>query len=224
MPARDNTTAPMNTDNPQDAHCFPSNKGSGHLCPGNDQAFTELVREHHHGLLVVASAMVGSQDADEVVQNAWIKAYAAINNFEGRSSLRTWLTRIVINEARMLLRKRGPKLSPPDSPDTGEDPLAGRFTGQGWWQRGHGPSTWHADAPEEVLMGEELADCLATILTDMPVRQLAVLELRDVQGLPFDEICNILGFSASNARVLLHRARAWLYQRIEHYQESGECY
>jgi len=195
------------------------------LRQGDEQGFSELVREHHHGLLAIARAIVGPQDADEAVQNAWIKAYRAMTAFEGRSSPRTWLTRIVINEARMLLRKQGQQAARATLPDMDgeDDPLAGRFTTQGLWQREYQPSPWHAEAPEDILMGEELADCLATMLADMPTRQLAVLELRDVQGLGFDEICNILELTASNVRVLLHRARAWLYQRIEHYQESGEC-
>ncbi len=187
--------------------------------------FTELVREHHHGLLAVARAIVGATDADEVVQNAWLSAYTAISGFEGRSSIRTWLTRIVVNEARMLLRRQARDPARPTPVETGveagDDPLARRFAGNGHWR--DSPGRWHSEAPEDLLMGEELADCLASILADMPPRQLAVLELRDVQGLSYDEICNILELTASNVRVLLHRARAWLYQRIEHYQESGEC-
>jgi len=189
------------------------------LADGHD--FTEAVKHHHHALLAVARAMVGCDDAEEAVQNAWLKAYRAMSGFEGRSSLRTWLTRIVINEARMLLRKRGREVCPPDAPDKDEDPLAQRFTDKGWWR--DAPTPWRAEAPEDLLMGEELADCLAATLDAMPARQQAVLELRDIQGLPFDEICNILGLSASNVRVLLHRARARLFERVEHYQESGEC-
>ncbi len=196
---------------------------SSQLLQGDEQAFAELVRQHHHALLALARAMLGASDAEEAVQNAWLKAYGAIGGFEGRSSLRTWLTRIVINEARMLLRKRQREVVQPEPPEADEAILAERFTERGWWRHGREPVNWHAEAPEDVLMGEELADCLASMLDAMPVRQLAVLELRDVQGLDFAEICNILELSASNVRVLLHRARTWLYQRIEHYQESGEC-
>ena len=72
-------------------------------------------------------------------------------------------------------------------------------------------------------MGDALRDCLENLLTALPEHQRALLEMRDSSDLPFDEICNTLSISASNARVLLHRARAQLFKLVNRYQETGEC-
>ena len=95
---------------------------------GDDSAFSALVRENHRALLATATAIVGIDDAEEVVQNSWIKAHKALPGFEGRSALRTWLTRIVINEARMLLRKTRREV--PLELGSDQHPLADRFRGR----------------------------------------------------------------------------------------------
>ncbi|KAF0810264.1 rna polymerase sigma-e factor [Alcanivorax sp. S71-1-4] len=187
---------------------------------GDQAAFSALVRRHHRALIALARAMVGENDAEEMVQRAWLKAYGAVASFEGRASLRTWLSRIVINEGRMWLRKQGREVSLESLPET-VDPLAARFDQRGLWSAP--PAPWHSDSPEGLLMTAQLADCLERLLTGMPGNQRALLEMRDTDGLPFDEICNLLGLSASNARVLLHRARARLFGLVDHYQETGEC-
>ncbi|WP_372778344.1 RNA polymerase sigma factor [Litorivivens sp.] len=186
---------------------------------GDDSAFSDLVRFHHRTLMAVATAIVGIDDAEEVVQNAWIKAHKALPGFGGRSALRTWLTRIVINEARMLLRKSRREVSL--QLDDDQHPLADRFREGGHWSKP--PVTWHDESPDGLLMQSELADCLSRLLLSMPASQRAMLELRDAGGLEFDEICNELTISASNARVLLHRARTQLFKLVDHYQETGEC-
>jgi RNA polymerase sigma-70 factor, ECF subfamily len=186
---------------------------------GDRDAFSCLVRDHHRSLQALARTIVPSADAEEIVQNAWIKAYGAIAAFEGRSNIRTWLSRIVINEAKMTLRRKGRELTLAEDP--GHDALEDRFDGEGTWN--HPPATWSADSPESLLMQQDMADCLERTLAEMPPNQRALVELRDVQQLPFDEICNRLGISASNARVLLHRGRAQIFALVDHYQETGEC-
>jgi RNA polymerase sigma-70 factor, ECF subfamily len=186
---------------------------------GDRDAFSQLVREHHRALNALARTLVAHGHAEEVVQNAWLKAYLAIGSFEGRSSIRTWLSRIVINEAKMKLRKNWREVTLED--DVGHDSLLDRFDSAGNWQ--HPPSTWSADSPEALLMQEDMASCLARTLARMPPSQRALIELRDVQQLPFDEICNTLNISASNARVLLHRGRAQIFAAVDRYQETGEC-
>lgn len=190
---------------------------------GDREAFAALVREHHRALVGLATPLVGRADAEEVVQNAWLKAHRAIARFEGRSQLRTWLARIVINEAKMLLRRRGRELLVGDwsASDNPGDPLAERFKPRGGWQ--HPPAVWDTDSPDELLAREQLADCLDRLLQTMPANQRALLELRDASGMSFDAICNELSLSASNARVTLHRARAQLFKLVDHYQETGEC-
>ena len=185
--------------------------------------FSILVRDHHRALIALATPIVGSSEADEVVQIAWIKAYKAIATFEGKSQIRTWLSRIVINEAKMQLRARNKEtlFSDLGSTDSDGDLLEDRFSQNGHWATP--PTNWHYDSPEALLMSDDLAKCLERILTAMPSNQRAILEMRDTSELPFREICNNLSISASNARVLLHRARAHLFKLVDHYQETGEC-
>jgi RNA polymerase sigma-70 factor (ECF subfamily) len=194
------------------------------LRSGDPVLFAELVRDHHRALIALTVPIVGISEAEEVVQNAWLKAYQAIGSFAGKSAIRTWLGSIAINEAKMQLRQRKRELlfSDHGGEDLNtEDSLAERFTGQGQWQ--HPPADWHTDSPESLLTGEQLAECLERLLTAMPASQRCLLEMRDASGLSFDQICNELTISASNARVLLHRARTQLFNLVDHYQETGEC-
>ena len=192
------------------------------LQQGDQAAFASLVKAHHRALVALVTPMVGASNAEEVVQNGWIKAYRAIADFEGRARLRTWLSRIVINEAKMWLRKHRRDLLMADLP--GEDRsqvLEARFSEAGSWSQP--PGSWHTDSPDGILMGQQLGDCLQRLLADLPGKQRALLEMRDVANMEFEEICNVLDVSASNARVLLHRARGRLYALVDHYQETGEC-
>jgi len=190
---------------------------------GDRQIFAELVRDHHRALIALATPIVGISEAEEVVQNAWVKAYRAVAGFEGRASIRTWLSRIVINEARMLLRARKKEslFAEIGTDETGDDVLENHFNARGHWQKP--PVSWHFESPEALLMGADFEQCLEKLLAQMPAGQRFVLEMRDTGEIPFDEICNTLSVSASNARVLLHRARAQLYRLVDHYQETGEC-
>lgn len=193
------------------------------LKKGDTTLFAELVRDHHRALIALATPIVGRSEAEEVVQNAWLKAHQRIGQFEGRAQIRTWLSRIVINEAKMQLRQRSRELlfsDVRDSDDSG-DTLAERFNHRGGWRLP--PSKWEMDTPENLLMREDLADCLEELLDAMPRNQRALLELRDSAGLSFEEICNELSLSASNARVILHRARTMLFKLVDHYEETGEC-
>lgn len=190
---------------------------------GDKALFAGLVRDHHRALIALAIPIVGSSDAEEVVQNAWIKAYQAIATFEARAQLRTWLSRIVINESRMLLRRRKRESLFADSAvaNDSERVMTDRFAGNGSWRQA--PTLWHVDSPDALLMSDDLNHCLQRLLSVMPDRQRAVLEMRDASEMTFDEICNNLSISASNARVLLHRARLQLFELVDHYQETDEC-
>lgn len=180
--------------------------------------FESLVRSHHRALVAVAAGMVGLDDAEEVVQTAWIKAYHGIDDFQGRASIRTWLTSIVINEARMYLRSRQRRAK--HETTATPDPLDERFDSRGRWLEP--PADWGA-AADELLLREQFSNCLQRLLGRLPVRQRAVLELRDVQGSALAEVAEALELSAANVRVLLHRGRARLYTAIEHYLTTGQC-
>ncbi len=187
---------------------------------GDRQAFSQLVTAYHRRLLSSASSILNPGDAEDAVQNAWIKAHKALPDFEGRSRLQTWLTRIVINEAKMRLRGGGRELTL-DVDDEGRDTLADRFKDSGGWAQP--PGHWGVSSPDDLLTSDELADCMRKTLNDLPEKQRLVLELRDMQGEELAEICNSLEVSASNVRVLLHRARTRLFALVDHFQETGEC-
>jgi RNA polymerase sigma-70 factor (ECF subfamily) len=172
------------------------------LRSGDPVLFAELVRDHHRALIALTVPIVGISE----------------------SAIRTWLGSIAINEAKMQRRQRKRELLFSDHGDENqntEDCLTQRFTERGHWQ--HPPAHWHIDSPESLLTGEQLAECLERLLAAMPDNQRCILEMRDASGLSFEEICNALTVSASNARVLLHRARTQLFKLVDHYEETGEC-
>lgn len=190
------------------------------LRDGDKQAFALLVRRYHGNLLSMARSMLAEGEAEEAVQDAWISAYRNISKFEGRAALKTWLTRIVINECRMRMRKHGRELNLDLSTEE-QDILTDRFASDGHWHKP--PVAWEFHTPEQMLEERDLQRCLKHHMDALPESQRMVIQLRDMQGLDFDDICNMLDVSASNVRVLLHRARTALFAMVEHYQETGEC-
>jgi RNA polymerase sigma-70 factor (ECF subfamily) len=192
------------------------------LRTGEKSAFEDLVRRHHGEMKRVASAIIGEAQAEEAVQEAWIAAIRSLADFEGRSSLKTWLFAIVINEARGRLRKANREVSIEDHHAL-DDGLfaAGRFLSDGHWAQE--PRLWREDSPESLLSHEDFLRCLEEVITLLPEIQRSVLTLREYQGLEMKQICNILSISASNIRVLLHRARAKVYAMVERFEETGTC-
>lgn len=191
------------------------------LRAGDKACFHRLVEAYYGIMLVVARSIVGEAIADEVVQEAWLSVYKSISRFEGRSSLKTWILRITANQAKTRLRRESRQLSLESISGGDTELLPGRFNANGHWAVP--PTAWHEDSPDALLTHREMGDCIEQTLTNLPDLQQAVFELKELQGHSFDEICNILDVSTSNARVLLHRARIRLYDKIEHFQESGEC-
>lgn len=191
------------------------------LLAGDKLAFEELVRSYHGDMTRAAAAIIGDAQAEEVVQDAWLAAIRHLSSFAGRSSLKTWLFSIVLNEAKGRLRKRKREVIADDQ-SAAEGLLAeGRFLSDGHWARA--PALWHDNSPEALLSHEDFRGCLEKTLLSLPGIQHSVLTLRDYQGLEQDEICNILGLSASNFRVLIHRARARVYAMVDHFEETGTC-
>ncbi|MEZ5502358.1 MAG: sigma-70 family RNA polymerase sigma factor [Halioglobus sp.] len=196
------------------------------LLAGERVAFESLVRSYHQPMKRVAMAIVGEAQAEEAVQEAWLVAVRSLATFEGRSSLRTWLFSIVANEAKSRLRKertsRGRREVSLDAlPDSG-----GLFDSDRWLSDGHWsepPGQWHDASPEALLSHEEFRKCLDKTLAKLPDDQKAVLTLREIRGLELADICNILDISASNVRVLVHRARLQVYAMVEHFEETGTC-
>ena len=188
---------------------------------GDKASFNRLVEAYYGPMLALARSIVGEAIADEVVQEAWLSVYKALAKFEGRSSLKTWILRITANEAKSRLRRESRKLSLEAISGGDTDILPGRFQDDGHWSIP--PTSWHDESPDALLTNQEMGDCIELTLNRLPELQQAVFNLKELDNHSFDEICNILEISASNARVLLHRARVSLYGKIEHFQESGEC-
>lgn len=187
-----------------------------------ESAYRLLVAKNHYSMISLACAIIGDAYADEVVQEAWVSVIRALPSFERRSSLKTWIMRIVSNEAKSRLRKESRKFSLEDWDDgTMDDFDKQRFDSAGMWLSPLRP--WHHDTPEELLEEAELLECIKKILDNLPSAQKAVIFLRDIETHTLDEICNILDITESNVRVLLHRARQRLFATVNQYQETGEC-
>jgi len=190
------------------------------LIDKSEAAFRHAVTECQPSMRYLAHSMVGNKLADEVVQEAWFSAMRALPKFERRSKLKTWLMRIVANEAKTRLRRENRQVSL-DAMLEPDDAMDSRFDSKGHWQ--NNPLDWDADSPEALLSSDELRACIDEMIATLPDLQSATLNLRERQGYSLNEICNILDVSESNVRVLLHRARNRVFRCIEHFQDSGEC-
>ena len=190
------------------------------LRAGDEAAYLALVRRHNASMVRVAQIYVGSRAvAEEVAQEAWVGVLNGLDRFEGRSSLKTWLFRIVTNLAKTRAVREGRTIpfsalrTPENVPEPAVDPGRFRHSDDPRWP-GHWavkPQEW----PEErLLAGETLAVVVAAIEA-LPASQRAVITLRDVEGWSSDEVCNALELSETNQRVLLHRARAKVRRALE---------
>jgi RNA polymerase sigma-70 factor, ECF subfamily len=193
------------------------------LIQGSDLAFAQLIRQHQSTMLSLARSIAGDAFADDVVQEAWVSVYSNIANFERRSSLKTWLFRIVSNLATTRFRKESRKISL----DQLDDESPGSFLDSTHFREdGHWKSpvpTWRTESPDELLEEQQLKHCIHKTLDRLPDTQKTVFLLREIEQVAFEEICELMNISAANVRVLLHRARLQLMQMIGRYQETGSC-
>lgn len=190
------------------------------MIQGDNEAFRAAIMKYQVSMKYLAYNLVGNKIADEVVQEAWVSALRAIGKFEKRSSLKTWLLRIVANEGKTRLRKEN-RMTSLDAITEADPAFGTRFDDTGHWSPGL--SQWDGDTPEALMTRDELNLCMNELIDSLPDLQGATLNLRERQGHSLDDICNILDVSESNVRVLLHRARIKLFCCIEHFQETGEC-
>jgi RNA polymerase sigma-70 factor (ECF subfamily) len=197
---------------------------------GDEQAFTSLVETHQASLRRVARLYVGnSAVVEEVVQDTWLGVIQGLWAFEARSSLKTWIFRILINRAKTRAVREG-RTVPFASQGSGDPEDAGHAvtpehflpsdhpTEPGHWVRAPrdpGPS------PERRLVAQETQDRLRAAIEMLPPKQRLVLTLRDVEGWSSGEVCNALGLAETNVRVLLHRARSKVRAALATYLEGG---
>jgi RNA polymerase sigma-70 factor (ECF subfamily) len=194
------------------------------LRAGDEACFAMVLDAWSAGMLRVARAFVSTPDsAAEVVQDAWLGVIEGIDRFERRSSLKTWVYRILVNTAK----RRGVRESrivPASSLSTDAGPTVdpALFQGPGEPYPGHwrvSPPPW--PTPEQHTLAAETRAFLSEAVGRLPDRQRAVLVLRDVEGHTAEEVCSILDITAGNQRVLLHRARAFLRGELAgHYTDT----
>jgi RNA polymerase sigma-70 factor (ECF subfamily) len=195
------------------------------LQAGDERAFAVLVERYGQLMLRVAQSHVRTQAvAEEVVQETWAAVYATIGRFERRAALKTWIMRILTNRAKT----RGVREArcTPFSSLAGDEPAvdADRFlpADDPQWP-GHwacGLRRW-SEMPDDRLLNHEVRGRIREALECLPPRQQTVVALRDVEGWTPDEVCDALGVSEGNQRVLLHRARSRMRAELERYVEDA---
>jgi RNA polymerase sigma-70 factor, ECF subfamily len=196
---------------------------------GDEEAFRRLVAEHEPVLMRLALAHVPSRAvAEEVVQETWLGVLNGLDRFEGRSSLRTWIVSILLNNARTRGKRerrtlpfsllRRDEVDGRDEPAVPRRRFQRRGEGAGEWARP--PVEW--ESPEERLASDAARGVMLGAIAALPERQREVIALRDISGWSAAETCNALGLSETNQRVLLHRARSKVRMALEkHFAAAG---
>ena len=186
-----------------------------------------LVDDYGPAMLRVARLYVRDRAvAEEVVQDTWLAVLNGIDRFEGRSSFRTWLFRILTNTAKTRGEREGRTVPFSALAEAGEDEGPSvepeRFLGPEHRYADHWaapPRRW-SEMPERHLLGHETQSKIAAAIDELPPAQRTVITLRDVEGFSSDEVCNALGISETNQRVLLHRARTKVRWALEQYLDD----
>ena len=193
---------------------------------GDEEVFATLVSEYSSSLLRLAQDFVPSRSvAEEVVQDTWLALLNGIDRFESRSSLKTWLFRILVYKAKArgareaktvpfssIVVDRTERAIPEDRFRGNDNPWAGHWAS---------PPIAVGSVPEQRILARELRDRIAAALEALPDIQRIVVKLRDVAGWEASEVCSELGLTDANQRVLLHRGRAKVRAALELYLEEG---
>jgi RNA polymerase sigma-70 factor (ECF subfamily) len=195
------------------------------LRSGDAAAFEQLLETWSGGMIRIAKDYVSTHEsAREVVQETWVAVIRGINSFEGRSSLKTWVYRILINLAKRRGAQEHRTVPVSSLISDGEGPTVdpGLFRPEGepfgghWWAY---PEPW--PSPEQLALTSELRAVISEALDRLPDSQRTVINLRDILGYGSAEVCSLLEITAANQRVLLHRARASVRRSLEEYFASA---
>jgi RNA polymerase sigma-70 factor (ECF subfamily) len=202
------------------------------LRSGDEAAFASLLQQYHTSLVRLAMIYVSSRAvAEEVAQETWIGVLQGLERFEGRSSLKTWIFRILTNRAKTRGQREArtvlfsdlvaaeleadepsvdpSRFNPPDHPDWPEH-----------WGPANAPQSWAA-IPEQQFLSQETRECVLLAIAGLPPSQREVITMRDVEGWSSVEVCAVLRLSEANQRVLLHRGRSKVRQALESYFGEG---
>ncbi len=199
------------------------------LLAGDENAFVSLVDSLGPSMLRLAQMYVLSRAvAEEVVQEAWLGVLNGLKRFEGRSSLKTWIFRILTNVAKTRGEREGRSVPFSSLAGDGDEANGPAVDPQRFFPPGHESSgAWQyppraiGDVPEERLLSQETLGVIDRAIEDLPPAQRSVITLRDTQGLSSDEVCNVLDITETNQRVLLHRARTKVRRALEGYLGEG---
>jgi RNA polymerase sigma-70 factor (ECF subfamily) len=179
------------------------------LRAGDEDAFATLVERHHAPMIRLALSFVRRREvAEEVVQDTWLGLLRGLDRFEGRSSLQTWLYRILVNRARSTGVREQRNVAVADPGATLEAAAFGR---DGSWAAP--PAPW-VDDVDDRLSAPAMKSRILELIELLPSAQRQVVTLRDVQGLSSVAVCDVLDITDGNQRVLLHRARTWVRQML----------
>jgi RNA polymerase sigma-70 factor (ECF subfamily) len=190
------------------------------LRAGDEAAFEALVARHYATMLAVAQTYVqGRAVAEEVVQEAWLGVINGLDRFEGRSSLKTWIVSILVNQAKTRGAREARSIPFASLAPEGGEPAVDpdRFRGSEESYPGHWrafPGDWGRSAAVAVQDRETLRVVMGAI-ADLPAAQQTVIRMRDVEGYSAEEVCAALDVSEGNQRVLLHRARSRVRAALE---------
>jgi RNA polymerase sigma-70 factor (ECF subfamily) len=197
---------------------------------GDERAFAFLIEQYHRAMLHLAMIYVPKQAlAEEVVQETWMGVLQGLSRFEGRSSLKTWIFRILANRAKTFALREGrsvPFSSLADAEVEAREPAVDpdRFFPPGAERAGAWislPENWD-ELPEKRLLSQETYVCIESAIEALPPNQRTVITLHDVEGWTAEEICSVLDVSEVNQRVLLHRARSRVRRALERYFDEKE--
>jgi RNA polymerase sigma-70 factor, ECF subfamily len=189
----------------------------------DERAFETLLDLYYSPMLRLARTYVRTTaEAEEVVQDTWLAVLSGLHRFAGRSSLKTWIFRILCNRARTRARREARLIPFSEFQTTGLGP-GGEVSPMDRFQAEASPAPlWHSQVgnrrdPQEQYLLDELREQVTAAIASLPARQQEVITLRDVEGWSADEVCELLDLSAANQRVLLHRARMKVREILEPY-------
>ncbi len=195
----------------------------------DEAAFETLIQRHHTSMVRLARVWVWNASvAEEVAQETWLAVLEGIDSFQGRSALQSWIFGILANKAkrRGVRESRSLAFSSFDAPADREHDAG--LTADHFFPPGHpGAGHWtypladEESCPERHLLADEAGSFILDQIDRLPPNFRSVILLRDVHGFTMDETCAVLGISASNQRVMLHRARTRLRAALEPYLREG---
>jgi RNA polymerase sigma-70 factor, ECF subfamily len=174
------------------------------ILAGNTQKFHDLIRPHERSVYVMALSLLHNEaDAEEIAQEAFLKAFRNLANFRGDSKFSTWLVSITLNEARSRLRSRKTmKMESLDEPEEGQAQVSPALL-----------RDWR-EIPSQVLERQEVRQLLHQAITDLPLIYREVFLLRDIEELSVNESAEALGITVASVKVRLHRARIMLQKKL----------